>query len=79
MLHKNKIQAGALLVAGAAAFAYYKYSKMSPEEKTKIVSDLKEKGKDLYDKYMPEEVKNMFEKSDTGSANSNFEGSGFSG
>ena len=35
-----------LLLAGAAAFGLYKYSKMTPQQK----KDLKEKGKDFWDK-----------------------------
>ena len=35
-----------LLLAAAAAYGYYKYSKMTPEQKTK----LKQKGKDFVDK-----------------------------
>lgn len=35
-----------LLVAAAAAFGYYKYSKMTPEQK----NSLKQKGKDFVDK-----------------------------
>ena len=35
-----------LLLAAAAAYGYYKYSKMTPEEK----NDLKEKGKKFVDK-----------------------------
>ena len=62
MTSNKKLPGGALLIAGAAAFAYYKYSKMTPEEKSKIVEDLKEKGQKLYDQYMPEEVKSMFAK-----------------
>ena len=37
-----------LLLAGAAAFGIYKYSKMNPQQK----KDLKEKGKDFLDKKM---------------------------
>lgn len=37
-----------LLLAAAAAFGIYKYSKMTPQQK----KDLKEKGKDLWDKQM---------------------------
>jgi hypothetical protein len=37
-----------LLVAAAAAFGLYKYSKMNPQQK----KDLKEKGKDFLDKKM---------------------------
>jgi hypothetical protein len=35
-----------MLLAAAAAFGYYKYSKMTPEEK----SNLKKRGKELLDK-----------------------------
>lgn len=35
-----------LLLAGAAAYGYYKYSKMTPQEK----SDLKARGKSFVDK-----------------------------
>jgi hypothetical protein len=37
-----------VLVAAAAAFGIYKYSKMTPQQK----KDLKEKGKDFLDKKM---------------------------
>jgi hypothetical protein len=37
-----------LLLAAAAAFGIYKYSKMTPQQK----KDLKEKGKDFLDKQM---------------------------
>ena len=37
-----------LLLAAAAAFGAYKYSKMTPQQK----KDLREKGKDLWDKRM---------------------------
>ena len=62
MIQNKKFPGGALLLAGAAAFAYYKYSKMSEDEKSKLVGDLKDKGQKLYDQYMPEEVKSMFAK-----------------
>lgn len=52
------------MLAGLAAFAYYKYAKMSPEEKQKFAGNIKEKGKKLYDDYVPAEVKNMFHKKD---------------
>ena len=51
-----------LIIAGLAAYAYYKYSKMSAEEKKSMVNNLKEKGKKLYDQYMPGSVKNGVEK-----------------
>ncbi len=57
MFGNNKT--GKFLLAGLAAFAWYKYSKMSAEEKTKMTSNLKEKGKRVYDQYVPKEVKDM--------------------
>jgi len=45
-----------LLLAGLAAFAFYKFKKMSPERK----NELKEKGRDLVDKYVPQSVRNQF-------------------
>ena len=38
---------GGILLAGLAAFAYYKYSRMSPEQKDSLVGDLKERGRKL--------------------------------
>ena len=55
---------GGLILAGLAAFAYYKYSKMSEDEKRNLVSNIKEKGKRIYDQYMPDNLKNMFGKKD---------------
>jgi len=71
MIQNKKVPAGGLLLAGLAAYAYYKYSKMSSEEKETLVSDLKEKGQKLYDDYMPEQVKSMFAKGHTPSTPSN--------
>jgi len=67
MTQNKKGPAGGLLLAGLAAYAYYKYSQMSSKEKENLVSDLKAKGQKLYDDYMPEQVKSMFPKS-TGAA-----------
>lgn len=55
---QNKRSAAPLLLAGLAAFAYYKFSKMTPEKKR----DLKEKGKSLLDKYVPQPVKKLISK-----------------
>ena len=46
-----------LLLAAAAAYGYYKYSKMTPEQKTQ----LKQKGKDFVDKNL-KGVGNLFGK-----------------
>ncbi|MEO6820613.1 MAG: hypothetical protein ABI266_03595 [Ginsengibacter sp.] len=55
----NKKSNTPLLVAGLAAFAYYKYKKMSPEEKDNLVSTVKQKGMDLYEKYIPQSIKDV--------------------
>jgi hypothetical protein len=55
------IKIGALIVGGLAAFAYYRYNKLSPKEKEDIVANLKQKGKKLYDEYLPV-VKDTIEK-----------------
>jgi len=40
--------AGGLILAGLAAFAYYKYSRLTPEEKHDLASNLKERGRKLF-------------------------------
>lgn len=49
-----------LALAGLAAYAYKKYSKMSPDQKENLASDLKEKGRGLAEKYIPENLRNLF-------------------
>lgn len=61
-MFQNKKSATPLLLAGLAAFAYYKYSKMTPEQKQDLTGTIKEKGKKIYDKYVPQSVKDMFGK-----------------
>ena len=39
---------GGLLLAGLAAFAYYKYSKLTPTERQDLVSNIKERGRKLF-------------------------------
>lgn len=46
-----------LLLTGVAAFAAYKYSKMSEEEKRELLNKLKTKGKKIYDQFSPESIK----------------------
>lgn len=53
---------GSLLLAGAAAYAYYKYSQMSEEQKKNLVSGWKEKGKKFYDENIPQNIKDMLGK-----------------
>jgi hypothetical protein len=51
----------ALILAGiAGAVGYYMYSKMSEEEKSEMLNNLKEKGKKMYDDYVPDKMKNVF-------------------
>ncbi len=56
---------GSLLLAGAAAFGLYKYSKMSQQEKDELVN----KGKKLFDENVPENIKGMFGKKEGEQAN----------
>ena len=60
MLQNKKT--GGLLLAGLAALAYYKYSKMSDDQKKNILGDLKAKGQKLYDEYAPTELKDFLNK-----------------
>lgn len=46
-----------LVIAGLAAFAYYKYSKLSSEEKSKIVTDIKDTGRNIIKELIPDEIK----------------------
>jgi hypothetical protein len=55
-----------LLLAGLAAFGYYKYSQMSDEQK----NDLKEKGKKFMDDNLGG-IKNLFGQGDTQTAGNN--------
>ncbi len=57
MYPNKKLPSGTLLVAGLAAYAYYKYNKMTEEEKRTMVNDVKQKGQKLYDEYVPENIK----------------------
>lgn len=45
-----------LLLAGLAAFAYYKYNKMTPEAKKNMVDTLKTK----VNEHVPENLKKLF-------------------
>ena len=48
---------GGVILAAIAAFAYYKYSKLSEDKKRDLVNILKEKGQKLYDEYIPGNLK----------------------
>ena len=49
-----------LLLAGLAAYGYYKYSKMSSDEKEKLVGGIKDKGRRFYDEKVPQNIKDLF-------------------
>ncbi len=40
-------------MAGLAAYAYYKYSRMNQQDKDKMVKDLKDKGRSLVEQINP--------------------------
>jgi hypothetical protein len=73
MVQNRRRPTGTLLLAGLAAWAYYKYSKMSDDQKKNLVGDLKEKGKRFYEDNVPENIKGMFgsKSSNQGSAMNN--------
>lgn len=56
----NNKKTSAIVLAGVAAFAYYKYSKMNPAEKEKMKKLVKEKGGDLLASMLPFGLKNVF-------------------
>ena len=58
MTQKQKIS-DILVIAGLAAFAYYKYSKLSEEEKRNIVNDIKETGRNIMKEMIPEGIKSF--------------------
>jgi hypothetical protein len=53
---------GLLILGAIAGFAYYKYSKMSAEKKRNMMNNFKEKGKKLYDEYVPDNIKDTLAK-----------------
>ncbi|MEO5941942.1 MAG: hypothetical protein ABIP30_03190 [Ferruginibacter sp.] len=58
MFNNKKILAAA--GAGLALYAAYKYSKMSETEKNDLHNSLKEKGKSLAEKWLPDNLKEKF-------------------
>lgn len=50
---------GTVLLAGLAALAYYKYHKMTPEEKAELKNSVKKTGQKIIDQ-LPEDLKNIF-------------------
>ncbi len=58
----TKGKTGALLLAGLAAYAVYRISKMSQEDKSKLANDLKDKGRQLIDQLNPSNLQQKFSK-----------------
>lgn len=48
-----------LVVAGLAAFAYWRYSKMTTLEKEKVHNDIKEIGEKVVRELLPEGIKTL--------------------
>lgn len=48
---KSKGGFGTLLLAGVAAYAYYRYTKMSAEQKRDLTNNLKNKGTQIMDQF----------------------------
>jgi len=53
---------GTLILAGFAAFVYYRYSRLSEEQKNDLVATLREEGKKFYELLIPACIKNFFTK-----------------
>ena len=51
-----------LLIAGIAAYGYYKYTKMTDAQKSNLVSGLKDKGRKILDQYVPSDLKDKLNK-----------------
>ena len=66
---RGKLGSGSLLLAGIAAFAYYKYNQMSEQQRKDLVNNWKDKGQKLYDDYIPENIKNMVGKKEGAGSN----------
>ena len=56
----NNRKTSGLILGSLAAYAFYRYSKMTPEQKSKLTDTLKEKGRSLLDQFMPGGLKNTF-------------------
>ena len=65
---------GGLLLAGLAAYAYYRYSKLTPEQKKDLTTKIKDQGKKWYDQIVPGNLKSAFGGTNGASAQSQFEG-----
>ena len=62
---------GTFILAGLAAFALYRISKLSAEDKTRLADNIKDKGRQLMDHLNPRNLKQKF----AGTANNVYENS----
>jgi hypothetical protein len=58
MTQKGKISE-VLVVVGIAAFAYWRYSKMTTHEKEKLQADIKDIGEKVIKELLPEGIKSL--------------------
>ena len=49
MIHYGK--AAGILLAGLAAYAAYKYSRMNPQQKKEMTDNLRDQGKKIFDRF----------------------------
>lgn len=68
----KKVPKKTLILMGLAAFAYYKYLRMSEEQKNNLLISLKEKLQKIYNEYMPAGIKNLFTSNDSFLFDDNF-------
>ena len=74
-LLNNKTYTG-LAVAGLAAFAYYRYSRMTEEEKSKFVDTITSAGKNFFGQFMKHQSPNAaFTMADNIAGTPNYAGS----
>lgn len=61
----NNRKTSGLILGGLAAFAYYKYSKMTAEDKSKLAQTIKDTGKSIFNQIVPGGFNNAVDKTDT--------------
>ncbi len=67
MLSKNRTSKAIVIVTSvAAAYAVYKYATMSAENKQRLTANLRDQVIKIFDQYIPNEIKSIFENKQTG-------------
>ena len=59
-----KVPKKTLILVGLAAFAYYKYSRLSEEQKNTLVYTIKQKFRKFYEEYIPQNIRDLFASED---------------